>query len=132
MIEILVKLLIVSFLLNVLWEFLHSRLYDTCLKMSWQECSPMLVWASVKDGFWIGIFFSVSVLVFGNALLFDNPLQILTFVVLCLGFSFVDEKISIAKKRWKYSTKMPLILGVGVSPLIELAVTGVLALLILL
>lgn len=87
---------------------------------------PLIVGASLKDGFWISLFFIISVLVFGNVNILTNQLQLLFFTFLALTFSFVDEKISLKMKRWEYSKQMPKIFGVGITPLLEVAITGIL------
>ncbi len=87
---------------------------------------PLIIEASLKDGFWITFFFLIIVMMFKNETVVNNPLQLSTFIILCLVFSFIDEKISLKMKRWEYSEEMPLLFGVGVSPLLELAITGIL------
>ena len=44
---------------------------------------------------------------------------------------FFDEKISLSLGRWEYASSMPTLLGVGLTPLLELAITGVLTFLCL-
>jgi hypothetical protein len=105
---------------------IHSQLYTTCLKAKLKNFIPLIVGASLKDGFWISLFFLISVYIFGNITILNNKPQLLLFVILALLFSFIDEKISLKIKRWEYSKQMPKIFGVGITPLLELAVTGIL------
>jgi len=126
MISIIFQIFIISFLINLLWEVLHSRFYDTCINMKLKNYIPLIVGASLKDGFWISLFYLITVLLFQNINILLNLFQLFVFVILGLSFSFVDEKISIKRNRWKYSRKMPQILGVGITPLIEIALTGLL------
>lgn len=121
------NIFLISFLINLLWEVIHSQLYDTCLNLPLEKYIPLIVIASIKDGFWISLFFLISVYMFKDINILTNYLQLSLFVFLALSFSFIDEKISITRKRWKYSKQMPKIFGVGLTPLIELAVTGILA-----
>ena len=54
-------------------------------------------------------------------------MQLSVFVIISLLFSFIDEKVSVKMERWEYAKNMPTILGVGITPLLEVAVTGALA-----
>ena len=126
MIYILIQIFLISFLINLFWEIIHSQLYTTCLKLQLKKYIPLIIGASFKDGLWISFFFLISVFIFSNVNILNNAFQLLLFVVLALLFSFIDEKISIKMKRWEYSKQMPLIFGVGITPLLELAVTGIL------
>ena len=63
---------------------------------------------------------------FGNLNIFENYIQLTVFIILALLFSFIDEKVSLKMKRWSYTKNMPTVLGVGITPLFEVAVTGAL------
>jgi hypothetical protein len=104
----------VSFLLNLAWEFAHVRLYTT------KVTSLFLVWQSAKDALWITLAYALV-----QVLRFDLSI----FVLGLLVFSWVVERHALATKRWEYGPVMPIVLGVGLSPLLELALTGSLAVL---
>ncbi|MDP1719221.1 MAG: hypothetical protein Q8L24_02230 [bacterium] len=123
---ILIKIFVVSFLLNVVWEFAHCQLYKTCWGMKWGTLTKLLLKMSVKDGIWISIFYFFTFAIFQNLNPFDSWVQTALFVAITLGFAFMDERISVARGRWEYSPKMPLFFGVGLTPLLELAITGLL------
>ena len=126
MIIISFQIFLISFLINLLWEVIHSQLYETCLKTSLKEFIPLIIGASLKDGFWILGFYLTSVFIFEEINILANPLQLSVFILLALLFSFIDEKTAIKLKRWEYSKQMPKIFGVGITPLLELAITGIL------
>lgn len=126
MLSILFQIFLISFLFNLLWEVLHSQLYLTCLKLPLKRFIPLIVGASLKDSFWISLFFLVSAALFRNINILQNSSQLLVFLFLAFLFAFFDEKISLKKKRWQYTKQMPKIVGVGISPLFELAITGIL------
>lgn len=126
MISILLQIFFISFLINVLWEVIHSQLYTTCIESPLKKLIPLIIGASLKDAFWISLFFFVSAWFFENTSILTNTFQLFSFVFLSFSFSFVDEKVSLNMKRWKYSNRMPCIFGVGISPLLELVVTGIL------
>lgn len=113
--------------LNIVWEFLHAWLYETCRRQTWQQNVPLLLIMAVKDGGFIVFFYSLSVVLFGRVEIVRSVWQLLFFFVLALSFSFVDERVSLRLKRWEYATSMPRVFGVGVTPLLEIAVTGLLA-----
>lgn len=120
----------VGFILNVLWEFSHCWLYETCRRQSWRQNVPLLITMALKDGFFIVLFYTVVVFLFGIADILKSPAAVGAFVILAASFSFVDETISLRRKRWEYAAVMPTIFGVGVTPFLEIAVTGILTLVI--
>ena len=126
----LVTLFLCGFFLNIIWEFLHWRLYTTALLMPSRQRYALLFKMSLHDGFNIVWAHGIA------AILARTPLQspsVLTFTllsVILLLFAFFDERISVVRGRWEYDKSMPLVLGVGLSPLLELAVTGPMALLV--
>ncbi|MDO8466611.1 MAG: hypothetical protein Q7S83_00530 [bacterium] len=122
----LLKIFVVAFLINVIWEFSHCWLYATIQKMKGEDIVKLLLKMSVKDGVWISIFYLITYAVFQNLNPWDNWMQVAIFAVIALMFAFIDEKISVTMGRWEYGPKMPLVYGVGLTPLLELAVTGLL------
>ena len=130
-IEIFASLWFLGFLINIPWEFLHSRLYTTCRNQTWRENVPLLITMSFKDGFFISLFYMVLSFSFGVRDITRTPLVFILFIFLALAFSFFDEQISIRKKRWEYAPEMPTVFGVGVTPLFEIAATGAAAIFIL-
>ncbi len=124
---LLIQIFLISFLVNLLWEVLHSRLYKTCLEMEFSKFPTLITIMSLKDGFWITLFYAVSILIFKQIEILNNYPELSFFIILVLIFSFIDEKISLKKARWEYSQQMPIIFGVGVTPLLELAITGIIS-----
>lgn len=125
--NLLLKIWVVGVLLNVVWEIAHHRLYETCRQQTWEQNMPLLLFMSLKDGLFIVLFYSVSAGLFGVRTIFEHVEAWVLFVVLALTFSFLDEKISTRLGRWEYASSMPTLWGVGITPLLEIAVTGLLA-----
>jgi hypothetical protein len=125
MLLIALKIFCLGFLVNLLWEILHSQLYLTCLNLPFKKFTSRIISASAKDALWILFFYFISVVLFKNNFIFQNNIQLGFFVFAALIFSFMDEKISLKLKRWEYTEKMPTIYGVGISPLLELVITGI-------
>lgn len=94
--------------------------------MKWPALTKLLLKMSVKDGVWISIFYLVTFFMFRSVNPLDNWMQVTVFAIVALMFAFIDEKISVTMGRWEYGPKMPLVYGVGITPLLELAVTGIL------
>lgn len=78
------------------------------------------------DSLWVSLFYIISILIFGDTNILNNIDQTLFFVTVGLIVAFVIEKTSLRSKRWKYANTMPIVFGVGVTPLLQLAVTGLL------
>jgi hypothetical protein len=64
--EIVTVYFIVAFFINLLWEVLHSQLYTTCLEMPLERYIPVIIWASLKDAFFIVLFFLSTVVIYQN------------------------------------------------------------------
>lgn len=119
-----VRIFLVGFVLNLLWEFTHCHLYETCRRQSWAHNVPLLVTMALKDGGFIVLFYLVSAAAVQSVDITRHALAILVFAALSLGFAFLNEVVSLRMKRWEYAAAMPLVFGVGITPLLEIALTG--------
>jgi hypothetical protein len=126
MILLLLQIFFVSFLINLLWEVTHSQFYNTCLKIKLKKYIPLIIGASIKDGLGISLLFWISTIIFKNVNVLQNSYHLLFFTLVALVSSFIDEKVSLKMKRWEYSEEMPRIFGVGFTPLLQIAITGIL------
>ncbi|MCR4285708.1 MAG: hypothetical protein NUW00_02305 [Candidatus Kaiserbacteria bacterium] len=117
--------LVVSFVLNFLWENAHARLY---IHPSGEVMTQaMLTIATLGDVLILSIF---------TALWWYVPLlkRHYTFVIpLGLITAFVIEKYALEVGRWAYAPAMPIVpfLNVGLSPMVQLATTGFILILVL-
>lgn len=118
------KILLLGFLVNMPWEVLHSALYTTCYQMPFQKYTRLITTMSFKDGVWMSVFYLISYFLFGEINILNSLPQTTFFFILALSFSFIDEKISLRMKRWEYNEHMPRIGGVGITPFLEIGVTG--------
>ncbi len=125
MINLLARIFVISFFINLLYELLHSILYKTCLEAKLQKYVCLILKAAIFDGLSITIIYYLVYLLFGK---FASYLEIIAFLVISLMFAHAWEKYSLRKKKWEYTAKMPIFLGVGITPLIQLATTGILSL----
>lgn len=125
------RLFVIAFGLNVIWEFAHCRFYETCQRQTWAQNFPLLLTMSAKDALIIVLFYFITIILWQPADILAHPGAAATFLALALGFSFIDEKLSVNYGRWEYARAMPTIFGVGVTPLLEIAATGLAALLLI-
>lgn len=112
---------LLSFILNLIWENLHSLLY--AVYMDGKITELILVRASLGDA----IIISILSLPF---LLFPNQRQkswlIIPFGVLV---SIIIELYALSVGRWMYNEYMPIIpiLDIGLTPTIQLGLLGYLS-----
>lgn len=111
-------LFLVAFLLNVLWENLHSFLYKEYKGATITEF--VLVRASLFDAFLITLV--ATPFLFNNYL--NERIWLLAFILLCIAI--VNEWYGLSTKRWRYNSKMPVIpfVKVGVTPTVQLSILG--------
>ena len=126
--RIVYQVLLFSFFLNLLWEISHCFLYSTILNAKITKIIPLLLRVSLFDAVWITIFYSITSRLFKNPNPFTNKTQLATFIIFTLLYPIIVEPISLKLGRWEYAPSMPTILGIGITPLVQLAITGLLAL----
>lgn len=113
----LILIFVIAFLLNILWENLHSFLYDNYQGGTITEF--ILIRASLFDAFLILIFY-----------LFIHVLNIRSDYGVMIIFGFIVavliEFYALGTGRWMYNEYMPIIpfLKIGLTPTIQLAVLG--------
>ena len=119
-----------AFALNLLWEFGHCRLYRTCRQLSPRRRVRLLTTMSAKDAALVVVFYLLTAVLFGTADITSTSGALLFFSGLGLIFAAVAETVSIRLGRWEYTPAMPTVLGVGLSPLLELVITGLTAVIV--
>ena len=135
-IKLILIIFFAAFFLNLFWENLHSLLYDWD-KFPLQNNVYFYVYKILKSTFIDAIFISLIFLL--NSLFRKNFQWIknvekrdyIVFVVFGLIFSFIIEIKAKILNMWSYNEYMPLIFGIGFTPLIQLAITAVIALFII-
>jgi|SRR3989344_4103047 len=116
--------------LNLIWEFSHYSLY---IDLSGIPQYIHLVIASLTDmTILLGIFIIVS-LKNKSFKWIKNPskLDYLFVAFVALVVAIIIEIINLNLGRWEYKDLMPTIFGIGISPLIQLALTGIISLFIM-
>ena len=119
---LLLKIFLVGFFINLLYEILHSMLYQTCYEVGLKQYIYLIIKGALFDGCFIAITYAIIFL-----LPLTQTAKFLVFSVILLALAYVWEYYSIKNKRWAYTKHMPQLAGVGITPLIQLSLTGLVA-----
>lgn len=123
---------VIAFVLNLVWEILHSPLYAGMPPL--RQHLPFLVMASVGDV----VISMIPVVVVGfwyRRVWWFNELsrnQSLIFLLLSTVLSGANEALNVlVLGRWHYTARMPTVplIPIGISPLLQLSVTPFVSLL---
>ncbi len=124
MINMILKLFFIAFFLNLFYELMHSVFYVICLEAPLKKYVHLIVKASIFDGLVICIIYFLSHLLFSSY-------DIIFYIIASLLFAYFWEIYSLKAGKWKYTKTMPIIFGCGVTPLMQLNITGIIAICIL-
>lgn len=120
-----------SFLLNFLWESLHGFSLYTDHIINSDKYVRMMIYMSFMDALTILTMYLVCAM-FIKDVLWLKKLQrrrVVVFFIVGLIVAIAVEYWAVyVTHEWYYDDKMPVILGIGVSPLLQLSVTGLLSL----
>lgn len=124
---------IFAWFLNFAWESFHGpflyRMGEHLGIATHQKFVPLIAWVSVKDAALVAIFYGIIGIIYKNLLwVREAHLKHLSSLML-LGIVAAAgiEYHALATGRWVYSGLMPLVAGIGISPLLQLGVTGALS-----
>ena len=120
--KFIVLVFIISFFLNLVWENLHSLLYENYQGGAITQF--ILLRATLSDAIYI------TVVAFIFILFKSKKIGMFVVVFALLLVSIFIEKWALETSRWAYSELMPLLpfLNTGLTPTIQLALTGYLSL----
>jgi len=127
------NIIIFSFLLHFVWEFLQAPTYAGMVEMNHWDGIKLCTFATFGDvGFALTAYFLTSLMARSrNWVLHPTSGQLLLFLAigltLTIGFEYYYTNISL---RWTYSDLMPLVppFGTGLSPLVQWIVIPLLVL----
>ncbi len=125
----LVATFILSYLLNLLWEVAHSALYNwdkLPLKNDVYSYIPRILGAALGDAFIISLIFLLNCLLRKGCkwITYPEKRDYIILIICGLLSSVIIELNALFSESWSYSQYMPLIFGIGLTPLIQLAITG--------
>lgn len=123
---------LIGFILNAIWELSHYQLY---YDLSGISKYPHLLLATITDAVIILLIFMVILFIHRNRNMkwVSKPrwLDHLIIILIGMGIAIFIELRALRIERWAYKASMPTIFGIGLSPLLQLAITGILTLLII-
>ena len=122
------RIFIIAVAVNLAYELLHSWLYTTCQKASFKKYVYLIAKACIFDGAVIALIYYLSYLIFASQNIFANYSQLAFFSITSLAFAYFWEKYSLERGKWEYAKNMPIVFGVGITPLFQLFLTGLLTL----
>jgi hypothetical protein len=127
-----ILLFVIGFFLNFFWESVHAIfLYEGISDYSAGSFVRLISYASLIDAICIAFIFLAGCFIFRKVWMkpYDKK-QILFTAVIGIIIAVVIEERALISHRWSYTALMPTIFGIGVSPLVQLAITGVLSIII--
>jgi hypothetical protein len=124
------KIFTLAFLLNFLWESLHAFVLYESHDLIASSYVPLMIYVSFWDAVMIFVSFIFVGFIYGNNWDFKNKGYWL-FISITLLFAVFIEVRAMIQERWEYSSFMPIIFGIGLSPFFQLTITGLLTLLLI-
>jgi len=124
------SIVVIGFFLNLLWEVLHSLLYDwdkaPLINNIYVYIPRIVFFASGFDAFWIFTFIIWNSLFHRGVEWIKVPQKrdYLTFAAIGVITAIFIELQAIFFNQWEYNEYMPLVFGIGLTPLIQLALTS--------
>ena len=119
-----------SFLLNFFWESAHGFSLYTDHIIASDKYVGMMVYMSFMDALTVlGVYLFCAVA--GKDILWlrkNNPKLFIFFFALGIIVGALAEFWAVyVTHEWHYNSRMPVVFGIGLSPLLQLGVTGLLA-----
>ncbi len=114
---------LVVFALNFMWEMAQGGLFASMLALPFWAATRRCFVAATGDVVITAIAFALAAAVSRHIewpLMRDRlGLGTAVFLVAGLGIAIAFEHWALATGRWQYSTRMPVVSGVGVVPLVQ-------------
>lgn len=115
-------LALVSFTLHLLWERTHIGLYTAYDSMKGRL--PVFIYATLGDVMYTFLAITLVSLFKGSIVWFTNatPQEYLGLALLGFYIAVFVEYKAFALRRWEYTNRMPRVLGLGATPLIQMTI----------
>ncbi len=119
-----------AYLLNFFWETWHAVYLYQGHDLPVKNYVRMIGYVSLVDALLLTGIFAAGMFIWKNYFWFQNMNKIkygyivLSALVIAIGIEIKGVYIF---NQWSYNELMPLFLGIGVSPLFQLAITGLLS-----
>lgn len=118
---------IFSYLLNFLWEAIHAYTLYQSHDFQASKYVPMLLYASLIDSLLICLIFFVGFLVLKRIIKANKTKEVVFILIAGFIISSIIELKALLFKQWSYNDIMPTIFGMGLSPLLQLPITGLIS-----
>lgn len=124
----LIVLLALFFLISLFWEVAHSQLYDwntLPLQNNVHFYISRIFLSTIGDFIFLSIILALFCIK-NKGLIWVNNIKFIDYVLitmLCLVTAIIIEIRASLQGKWHYAQAMPLILGIGLTPLLQLAIT---------
>lgn len=120
-----------SFLLNFVWESLHAVFLYEWHNFEALRYVSMVMYASTMDSVLILSMYAITSAVFWDYAWIKglNKHNLAVFVSSGLIIAaFIEYRAVFVLHKWAYNSLMPTLFGIGISPLVQLGVTGIVSL----
>src|SRR3989344_3112298 len=127
--KFLTHLFILSYLLNFLWESLHAFLfYEGLDNFLSGDYVKLMLYVSGVDALMILACYLLTYLLVREFRWFKMRKGKMLFSLFAFAFAvFVEIKGVYIQNKWSYNDYMPVLFGLGLSPLLQLILTGLIA-----
>lgn len=123
-----------AFLFNFLWESLHGAfLYESIGALSSKAYVSLILYATFVDALLIVVMYGLTAFIFKDSSWMERKERFPWILFIFTGFLFaiwIEVRAIFIFHSWKYNSLMLTIFGIGVSPLIQLVITGIVAIVI--
>jgi hypothetical protein len=116
-----------AFLLNFVWEAYHAEYLYRHHDVTASHYVPMMTYVAALDALLVLALYTGAAVVFREALWLRRLTtgRVLTFAALAVALAAgIDVKGVYLLDQWSYRPAMPTVFGLGLSPLVQLATTG--------
>lgn len=126
-------LLVLFFLLNLFWEVSHSLLFDwnlPPLQNNVEYYIPRILLSTFGDLVMLTIIFAIISLKNKSWKWINKPSKMDYSIIIILGIVIAIgvEVNAFINEKWHYTEFMPTIFGIGLTPLVQLFTTALIAL----
>ena len=135
-IKTVILIFVIAFILNIIWENLHFSLYsstslnyDNFFGIVIHSVFGLSLYTSIVDAFWVTVVFMFSICMFTHHLRFKK-IHLAFFSLSLILIAILIELRGLRNGLWSYNSLMPTIFGIGLSPMLQLAITGLVTLFI--
>lgn len=120
------KIFLLSYMLNFLWESIHAYLfYAGHQSYSWGFYFRMIAYAATMDALLILLLYLLVALFLRTIFWKSKEGYILFFTLGLIVATVIEYHAVFLAGKWSYNTFMPTLFGIGISPLIQLSITGI-------